>query len=98
LNNHEWLASKSTGTGLLCIPSMQWSLPPLYQDVILSEYPNLYIVQKNNKWGVVNTFNLEVIPIQYDAISDGEFPGYWFALKGDLTFWIDAAGREILYP
>ncbi len=98
LNNHEWLATKSTGTGLLCIPSMEWSLPPLYQDVINSEYPNLYIVQKNNKWGVVNSFNNEIIPIQYDAISDGEFPGYWFALKGETTLWIDAAGREILYP
>lgn len=98
LNDHEWLATKSTGTGLLCIPSMQWSLPPIYEEIIETDYANIYIVKKDNKWGVVNTFNNIIVPIQYDAITDSEFPGYWYVLKNDQTLWLDFSGREIIYP
>ncbi|MSP58015.1 MAG: hypothetical protein CK532_06590 [Flavobacteriales bacterium] len=96
LNDHEWLASKLNGMGLLCLPSMQWSLKPLYQEIILAQHPSQYMVKKNDKWGVVNNFGDIIVPLQYDAITDTEFPGYWYALSGEQTLWIDASGRALI--
>jgi hypothetical protein len=98
LNDHEWLASKSSGTGLLCLPSMQWSLKPKYQEIIVSQKPSHYMVKSNEKWGVVNNFGETIVPILYDAITDTEFPSYWYALKGEQTVWINASGRELTQP
>ena len=105
INDHEWLATRGSNnpnannlTGLLCLPSMQWSLKPLYQEIILSQKPSQYMVKQNEKWGVVNNFGETIVPILYDAITDTEFPGYWYALKGEQTVWIDASGRELSQP
>jgi hypothetical protein len=103
INDHEWFATKpslngTTLMGLLCLPSMQWSLKPQYQEIILSQKPSHYMVKKNDRWGVVNNFGEVIVPIAYDAITDTEFPGYWYALKGEQTLWIDASGRELSQP
>jgi hypothetical protein len=103
INDHEWFATKpslngTTLMGLLCLPSMQWSLKPQYQEIILSQKPSQYMVKKNDRWGVVNNFGEVIVPIAYDAITDTEFPGYWYALKGEQTLWIDASGRELSQP
>jgi hypothetical protein len=103
INDHEWFATKpslngTTLMGLLCLPSMQWSLKPEYQEIILSQKPSQYMVKKNDRWGVVNNFGEVIVPIAYDAITDTEFPGYWYALKGEQTLWIDASGRELSQP
>lgn len=96
LNDHEWLASKTTGTGLLCLPSMQWSLKPIYQEIIVSQKPSHYMVKRNEKWGVVNSFGDVIVPISYDAITDTEYPGYWYALQGDKTLWINSTGTALV--
>jgi hypothetical protein len=96
LNDHEWLASKSSGTGLLCLPSMQWSLKPKYQEIIVSQKPSHYMVKTNEKWGVVNSFGDVIVPIIYDAITDTEYPGYWYALQGEKTVWINATGNALI--
>jgi hypothetical protein len=96
LNDHEWLASKSSGTGLLCLPSMQWSLKPKYQEIIVSQKPSNYMVKSNEKWGVVNSFGDLIVPIIYDAITDTEYPGYWYALQGEKTLWINSNGEALL--
>ncbi|MEY5036868.1 MAG: hypothetical protein RLZZ110_1885, partial [Bacteroidota bacterium] len=103
INDHEWFATKpsiggTTSMGLLCLPSMQWSLKPQYQEIILSQKPSQYMVKKNDRWGVVNNFGEIIVPMNYDAITDTEFPGYWYALKGEQTLWIDASGRELSQP
>lgn len=103
INDHEWFATRPNGLGgsamgLLCLPSMQWSLKPQYQEIILSQKPSQYMVKQKDHWGVVNNFGEVIVPIVYDAITDTEFPGYWYALKGERTLWIDASGRELSQP
>lgn len=95
INDHEWLATQNSGTGLLCLPSMQWTLKPLYQEIIMSQKSSQFMVKKNEKWGVVNNFGEMIVPMKYDAITDTEFPEYWYALKNENTVWIDASGREL---
>lgn len=102
INDHEWFATRGSDNqnnanlmGLLCLPSMQWSLKPLYQEIIPSQKSSQYMVKKNDRWGVVNNFGDIVVPLIYDAITDSEYPGYWYVLKGEQTLWIDASGREL---
>lgn len=103
INDHEWFATKPNGSGahsmgLLCLPSMQWTLKPQYQEIILSQKPSQYMVKQHDRWGVVNNFGEIIVPLVYDAITDTEFPGYWYALKNEQTLWIDASGRALSQP
>ena len=46
--------------------------------------------------GVVNSFGDVIVPIIYDAITDTEYPGYWYALQGEKTVWINATGNALI--
>jgi hypothetical protein len=75
---------------------MQWSLKPKYQEIIVSQKPSHYMVKSNEKWGIVNSFGDVIVPIMYDAITDSEYPGYWYALQGEKTLWINSTGTALL--
>ncbi len=54
------------------------------------------MVKSNEKWGVVNSFGDVIVPIIYDAITDTEYPGYWYALQAEKTLWINSAGAALM--
>ena len=46
---------------------------------------NIFLVNKDGKWGAVNKFEKEVIKCEYDVLT-GFVDGYAVAIKGKKTF------------
>lgn len=63
------LISDSEGKmGIFHLENNQMLLPQEY-DRILDRFNNLYIVEKNGKWGIVDPNNKVIVPLKYEAIS-----------------------------
>ena len=74
-------------------------IPQQYEDA-KGNWDDLFTVQKNGKWGVVDTDNKPVVPFEYDFMSSPEL-GIVYACKGNKAYTIrfeDAAPEEELTP
>ena len=74
-------------------------IPQQYEDA-KGNWDDLFTVQKNGKWGVVDTDNKPVVPFEYDFMSSPEL-GIVYACKGNKAYIIrfeDAAPEEELTP
>lgn len=68
-------------------------IEPIYTSVSYQPYSNTYVVQKDEKYGAMNTNGDLIIPIKYDGLSAQQKPGWYEAIIEDDYFYIAPDGH-----
>ncbi len=87
--------------------STEWIIPNIY-DELPKKYSNFMIAKKNNKYGIINKLNEEILPFEYKSIRPVYVDykakittGYYIIETGKLKGAIDQKGKIVIpaiYP
>lgn len=72
-------------------------IPPMY-DEVLEMSRKLIAVKLNNKWGFIDGYGKEVVPLHYDTIDHDWRSGLVVVSLNEKYGFVDEKGKEILAP